>query len=274
MADDERLLGRGTSGMVSVYDAETVLKCYVVWLDGRRRYVREPSDDCKVLLDHEYAVYKRLGTHPHILRHFGFVEVEPGIHSLRLELAAKGDLRAYIRKNPPDIVSNVECLEWLVNISSAVVHVHSCGVYHCDITCRNILLTSNNIPKLSDFGSSKMDGLEPRTAEEMWYELPLRGRAWKDRPYVQKELFALGCAVYEIMAWNKPFGEFTADKVEQRYAAEEFPDTQGVLGEDIIWRCWREEYKSAADACKDLTALYDALRTDQSGITKGTAHES
>jgi len=36
--------------------------------------------------------------------------------------------------------------------------------------------------------------------EEIRYELPLRGRAFGERPYVKRELFALGSAIYEIIA--------------------------------------------------------------------------
>jgi hypothetical protein len=94
--------------------------------------------------------------------------------------------------------------------------------------------------KIGDFGGAKIDSKDPYDAEEAWYELPLRGRSWEERPYLKRELFALGCAIYEIMAWKKPFVELSSEEVEKRYAREEFPDVSNIFEADVIKKCWKE----------------------------------
>ncbi|KAI9837188.1 MAG: hypothetical protein M1837_003090 [Sclerophora amabilis] len=257
MSADERIIGRGASANVSLYSDNTVLKGYVVWLDGRQVSFREPAKDSIESLAREREVYERLGSHPNIIGYLGVVEVEPGVDSLQLELASKGDLRAFIRKNQPDTFSNQTRLAWLIGIASALAHIHSRGVFQCDFSCRNLLLTGDDVVKLCDFGGSKIDDKKPDLAEEPWYDLPLRGRKFRDTPFMKRELFAFGCAIYEIMAWKKPFGELSMEEVEKAYAREEFPDTSDLFAADIIRRCWNEEFESAQEVEVALQGLVD-----------------
>ena len=145
MATDERILGRGGSATVSLYDEKTVLKGHVVWLDGRRCSFREPPDNSISSLERERDVYERLGVHPNILGYYGVIEVEPGVHSLHLELASLRDLRFFIRNNKPDGVTDRKRIAWVLGLASALVHAHSRSVIHCDLSCRNILLTGDGV---------------------------------------------------------------------------------------------------------------------------------
>lgn len=108
---DDRVLGMGSTGVVSMYSETTVLKGYVVWLDGRSAIQIENSGASKRSLDREHQVYERLGTHANILRYFGRVEVEPGIYSLELELASLGDLRSLIQVNNEDVIPRLGATE-------------------------------------------------------------------------------------------------------------------------------------------------------------------
>ncbi|KAH0541604.1 hypothetical protein FGG08_003952 [Glutinoglossum americanum] len=270
MTRDNRILGMGSSGTVSLYKENTVLKGYVVWLDGRQYSFRDPPDDCILSLEREREAYERLGNHPHILRYLGIVEVEPGVRSLHFELASKGNLRLFIRNNELGAVTDQKRLSWITGLASALEHVHSREVIHCDLSCRNILLTKDDTAKLSDFGGAKLGGKEPSYSEEPWYELPPRERTWEARPYVKREIFAFGCLMYEIMAWEKPFGELTAEQVEKSYAHEEFPDLSGVLGADIIRRCWNEEFETAKDveiALHTLADLPDSVQNTEEAVS-------
>jgi hypothetical protein len=47
----------------------------------------------------------------------------------------------------------------------------------------------------------------------------------------------LDYGIYEILAWKAPFPELTEVEIEEKYANEEFPDTKGLLGGDIIRAC-------------------------------------
>jgi hypothetical protein len=72
------------------------------------------------------------------------------------------------------------------------------SVVHCDISCRNIFVFPDLLAKIGDFRASKIDE-EPLDVVEIRYELSLRGRKWENRPFIKRELFALGSVIYEIM---------------------------------------------------------------------------
>ena len=91
-----------------------------------------------------------------------------------------------------------------LDTATGVAYLHSRGVQHCDMSCRNLFLFDGFRVKLGDFGASLLEGREfkPTFCEESQYELPLRGRQFNDRTPVKRELFALGSAIYEITTWE------------------------------------------------------------------------
>lgn len=140
-----------------------------------------------------------------------------------------------------------------------MAYMHSKGVFYCDFSCRNVFVFDDWVVKIGDFGGSKIDGRNPVGAEEIRYELPLRRRTWEQRDYVAREIFTLGCAVYEIMAWKVPFSGLSDGEVEERYAREEFPDVEGMLAGDAIRRCWKEGFQSAGDVVVALEAYRGSI---------------
>jgi len=59
---------------------------------------------------------------------------------------------------PPSIKSLYS--HWIYQLISALAHLHSHLFIHCDISCRNIVVTSSLNTKLIDFGSSAILGNE------------------------------------------------------------------------------------------------------------------
>lgn len=243
----------GSSGLVSICAADPcfVLKGYQVWHDGHRTHSFEPFDDCKASLEVEREVCQRLGSHEAILGYAGQEEVAGGVYSLKLE-RAKGGLRSIISVYPAP--PEQACLAMGIRMAAGMTYMHSKGVFHCDFSCRNVFALDDWVPKIGDFGGSKIDGRKSVGAEEIRYELPLRGRTWEQRDYVARERFALGCAVYEVTAWKVPFAGLSDREVEERYAGEEFPDVEVMLAGDIIRRCWEEGFQSAEDVVVALEA--------------------
>lgn len=66
----------------------------------------------------------------------------------------------------------------------------------------------------------------------------------------KRRLFALGSALYEIVAWKMPFAGLQDEEVERSYTEEKFPGVEGLVLGDIIRRCWDEQVDSATDVLK------------------------
>jgi hypothetical protein len=70
---------------------------------------------------------------------------------------------------------------------------------------------------------------------------------WEALDYTKWEIFTLGCSIYEIIAWKAPFTKLTEEQIKEKYANEEFPETEGLLVGDVIRACWNEKFETAVD---------------------------
>ncbi|KAJ8118119.1 hypothetical protein OPT61_g826 [Boeremia exigua] len=251
------VIGIGGSAIVYAYDETTVLKGYAVAHAGRVFNSRSDVEYSRRCLTVEYQVYQRLGEHKNIPKCYGWVVLGPEAKSLRLKWASKGNLRTFIETNDSAQTPTSVRLAWAMDLAEGLAHLHSKRVYHCDLSCRNILLTGQNVVQICDFGGSGLDSDESEGVEEPRYELPLRGRTWEERPYRVRDLFALGSALYEIMAWQKPFAQLEDDEVQKRFEREEFPDTSGIACNEVIQNCWNERYETAEETLFALQAVVE-----------------
>lgn len=153
------ILGMGGSCFVSYVDEDTVHKGYEIWVDGRRRSYY--PEGCEEDLTREYAIYKHLGEHDRILRCFGLEEIRcPGVHALRLELAPLGTARQLIQKFPGEPLPEQTRLQMCRDVVDGLVYIHSRGVWHSDLSCRNLMLFDGYRIKIGDFGGSIIRGRE------------------------------------------------------------------------------------------------------------------
>ncbi|OAA63645.1 Protein kinase-like domain protein [Niveomyces insectorum RCEF 264] len=264
------ILGMGGSCFVSVVDDKTVHKSHEIWVHGKiqSRY----PENCEEDLRRELAVYEHMGPHDCILRCLGLevIHSPPDVFALRLELAPHGTVRDLIQKVfPGDPLPEKTRLQMCRDVASGFAHVHAKGVWHSDISCRNLLVFDDYRLKICDFGGSIIQGREsefPATvAEEMQCQLPRRGReVVSGRPRIKRELFAIGCCMYEIMAWKRPFqGEIDGEatkryelngEVTKRYEGEEFPSLDGIPDKvaKVITSCWNEVYDSTDEIVECL----------------------
>lgn len=250
------IVGLGGSCFVTSTDKKTALKGYQVWEDGKIRACCE--HDSEKVLAREAFIYKHLGEHPHILRCYGLEEVHPGVNSLRLEYATLGDVRKFIREHKAAPLSTGIRLRMALDSALGLSHVHLKRVQHCNMSCRNLFLFDNYRVKIGDFGGSLIEGhdeLKESVCEEAAYELPLRGREFWSRPSRKRELFALGSAIYEIMAWALPYEGVEDDEILRMYAAEAFPPLEGILASNVIRMCWDEKFESADEVVEALQSL-------------------
>jgi hypothetical protein len=137
------------------------------------------------------------------------------------------------------------------------------------MSCRNLFLFGDYRVKIGDFGGSLVEGhdeITPGVCEEIAYELPLRGREFGSRPARKRELFALGSAIYEIMAWALPYQGLTDDEIEKKYAAEEFPSLESIPAGDIIPNCWNEKHGSADEVVEALQAIASQGELDSNNV--------
>lgn len=148
----------------------------------------------------EISIHKLLHDHKHIVQLLNHFETSKHIY-IMMEYMEKGDLRSYILKSVND------CIFIIRQVVDAVHYCHQNKIIHRDIKTENILMTSNMLIKLCDFGLSKrVDDVNQRcnticgTIEYYSPELvENKGYNYKN------DTWCIGIVLYELYHGISPF---------------------------------------------------------------------
>lgn len=118
-----------------------------------------------------------------------------------------GDLYSRIRAQKGCYFEEDQILDWFVQISLAVKHVHDRRTLHRDIKTQNIFLTKSGIAKLGDFGIARVlsstSDLAKTCIGTPYYLSP---EICENKPYNNKsDVWSLGCVLYELSSLKHAF---------------------------------------------------------------------
>jgi len=202
-----RLLGAG--GMGEVYlalDRETHTRVAIKWLQkervGDRNWTRRFFREARLASSLD---------HPHIVRvlESGWDDDRPYMIS---EFLAGGDLQGWMLSAGRRLEQG---LHMLARVAEALAYAHEQGVVHRDIKPSNILLTTEGVPKVADFGIATLlwSGGESRITQtgdvmgSVDYMAPEQ-RESTHRVDGRADIFSLGVVLYEMVTRTRPIGAF------------------------------------------------------------------
>jgi len=101
-----------------------------------------------------------------------------------------------------------EAMEYTCQVLSALGYAHARGVIHRDIKPSNMMLTSNGVVKLMDFGIARMAAdrkltVTGSTLGSLYYMSPEQVKA--EELDGRSDLYSLGVALYEMVTGARPF---------------------------------------------------------------------
>ena len=102
-----------------------------------------------------------------------------------------------------------EAAELVGSIARALHHAHEAGVVHRDVKPGNVLLTSDGVPKVADFGLAKGVDAEDRQTRTgtllgtPGYMAPEQAEGRAVGPAA--DVYALGAVLYECLTGRPPF---------------------------------------------------------------------
>ena len=233
----DEIVGHGADARVALFrhDHTRVLK-----------YCFPDDEDAVQNLEQEKNILEFLGHHP-LIAHMHSVS-ESG---LIFEYYPLGSLRDYYSKalaQPPYI----HRLRWCQQVIEAVTFIHSKGVFHNDLSTRNILLSSDMNIKICDFGFATKQGESMRGMAETRYN---RYRSWKElNVFVTDDLFAVGSLLFEILTGKRPYDDIESLDVERRFQNHVFPSLDSIDPNlaRIIDKCWNERYSNVKEIERDF----------------------
>ncbi len=225
-------MAAGKSGIVYEIDHQRILKTYT------------ESNDSEV----ERRAYERLGSHPNIARYLG--ATKDG--SIILE---RGQVLRMIYRQPgADQIQLHRKLRWSRDAAEGLRYMHDKGIVQADVGCHNIILTGNDCVKIIDFEGCSIDGEEASSCYE-WFSYG-RSTAAVSK---QTDIFAYGCAIYEIMTGRPPYHELEthddrARLVEQQCQKSQFPDVTNLPLGELMGSCWHGAFNSMSEVIWALEA--------------------
>ncbi|XP_073518722.1 serine/threonine-protein kinase Nek5-like isoform X2 [Phyllobates terribilis] len=145
--------------------------------------------------------------HPNIVTFFTSIEENNNLYIV-MEYCDGGDLMKRINMQRGILFAEDQILNWFVQISLGLKHIHDRKVLHRDIKAQNIFLTNNGtLAKLGDFGIARMLNSTMELARTCvgtpYYLSP---EICENRPYNNKtDIWSLGCVLYELCTLKHPF---------------------------------------------------------------------
>jgi serine/threonine-protein kinase len=155
---------------------------------------------------------------------------------------------------------------------------HRRGVVHRDLKPSNIMLTSDGVAKVMDFGIAKVEGGKSLTASgalvgTVFYMLPEQVRG--EPVDARSDLYSFGIILFELLTGRVPFKDESDFSIMIHHVQTPAPRPTQLLSdipsdlEDIVLRCLNkpadQRYQSAAEI---LTAL-EAFEERQHAMGRG-----
>ena len=213
----------------------------------------------------EVLIARKLA-HPNIVRLYDFGAAGQGYYYISMEYVEGGSLGDLIygpREKRPQFQ---DCLEILFEICQGLSCAHSHGVMHRDLKPDNILLTTNSVVKISDFGlarSTTVDRGLTATGDTVgtpYYMAPeqLKGAKLDQRV----DLYALGILAFEMVAGRLPFFHESYISLAHMHFSQPIPKIAGPESgipqwfQEFVERCAakkpEDRYASAEEAAAEI----------------------
>jgi serine/threonine protein kinase len=213
-------------------------------------------------------------SHPNIVSVYDLGQ-EGGQLYMAMELLEGEDLKALIEARTQIPVA--DRIRILIQVCAGLAYAHDKGVVHRDIKPANILVTSDGMVKILDFGLARVSTRATITKQGIILGTPdyMSPEQASGRPVDKRsDVFSTGSVAYEFLTFEKPFKGRTLHSVLFQIIQEQ-PDPILSLNPDLPTRLAslvhgmmhkepERRYASLEDVGRELDAMHSALRRSRS----------
>ena len=255
-------IGRG--GMAVVYrgrdttlDREVAVKVLHPHLadrpDSRRRFAREAKAVAKL-------------NHHNILEIYDYSGLDSPKSYIVTEFIHGTTLKEFVETHPlrhPEIAEMIA-----LDVSHALAHAHSTGIIHRDIKPENIMIRSDGVLKLMDFGIAQMLDVAQLTVTGALIGSPahMSPEAIEGKPQdVRSDVFSLGTLLYFLATARLPFNASNAHAMFKKIVDANYDDPQKVqplVGMELRKIIGRALHKEPERRQQSVSELVTELEND------------
>ncbi|KAL1533685.1 mitogen-activated protein kinase kinase kinase [Salvia divinorum] len=186
-------------------------------------------------LEQEIALLRKF-EHENIVQYYGTEKDDSHLY-IFLELVVKGSLLSLYRKYTlrDSVVS-----AYTRQILHGLKYLHDQGVVHRDIKCANILVHTNGLVKLADFGlakATKLNDVKSCKGTAFW----MAPEVVRSQGYgLAADIWSLGCTVLEMLTRRFPYGDMECMPALYRIGKGKrppIPDSLSSDARDFLLKC-------------------------------------
>ncbi|XP_061655814.1 ephrin type-A receptor 5 isoform X3 [Phyllopteryx taeniolatus] len=203
--------------------------------------------------------------HPNIIRLEGVVTKSKPVMIIT-EYMENGSLDTFLKKNDGQFTV-IQLVGMLRGIASGMRYLSDMGYVHRDLAARNILVNSNLVCKVSDFGLSRVLEDDPEAAyTTRGGKIPIRWTAPEAIAYRKftsaSDVWSYGIVMWEVMSYGeRPYWEMSNQDVikavEESYRLPGPMDCPEALYH-LMMDCWQRE-RSNRPKFDEIVCLLDKL---------------
>lgn len=194
----------GQGGMATVYRATDIRLGRPVAVKLLHAHYAN-DDEFLQRFEHEAQSAAGLSAHPNIVDVYD-VGQQDGVPYIVMELVEGPDLKTIIEQQGPLPIDRT--LNIAQQVAEGLEYAHARGLVHRDVKPQNILVSSDGIARIADFGIAKsylstavtQAGITYGTAD---YISPEQAQGLPATP--QSDVYSLGIVVYEMLTRHLPF---------------------------------------------------------------------
>ncbi|XP_038132782.1 ephrin type-B receptor 4b-like isoform X2 [Cyprinodon tularosa] len=211
--------------------------------------------------------------HPNIIHLEGVITTSCPVMILT-EFMENGALDSFLRMNDGQFTP-IQLVGMLRGIAAGMKYLSDMSFVHRDLAARNILVNSNLVCKVSDFGLSRFlteNSSDPTYTSSLGGKIPIRWTAPEAIAYRKftsaSDVWSYGIVMWEVMSYGeRPYWDMSnqdvINAIEQDYRLPPPPECPASL-HGLMLDCWQKERANRPRFCDIVGGLDRLIRNPPS----------